>query len=57
MSSQKIKLPIKQQKVEPLIMTDLFAHEPSTEAEKKDIEVLRDLAKKGKRNIREPEKY
>ena len=46
MSSQKMKLAIKQQKVEPLIMTDLFAHEPSPKADKKDISVLRDLAKR-----------
>ena len=55
MSSHKIKIPIKQQKVDPLIMADLFAHEPSLRADKKDIEVLRDLAKKVKEISENPE--
>ena len=46
MSGPKIKLAIKQQKVEPLIMTDLFLYEPSRDANKADISVVRDLAKR-----------
>lgn len=56
MSSQKSKLlPIKRQKVEAFIMTDLFAHEPSPKADKKDIEILRDLAKRVKEISEIPE--
>jgi len=46
MAVEKIKLPIIHQKVEPTILTDLFANEPDRTADKRDIRVFRDLAKK-----------
>jgi len=42
----KHEVPVKKQKVELFILTDLIENEPSAKADKKDISIVRDLAKK-----------
>ncbi len=52
---ERIKLPIKKQKVEIFIISDLMQNEPSNKVNKKEIMVLRDLAKRVKEISEEPE--
>jgi len=51
----KIKLPIKHQKVEILIISDLMANDPSTKTDKKELLIVKDLAKKVKEISQEQE--
>ena len=42
----KHSVPVKKQKVEIFILSDLIENKPSANADKKDISIIKDLAKK-----------